>query len=857
LALIHLGRASEAETLLRSLANDAPAPVGDQAALELATIELEGNRPAAALSTLEKALKRFPKSALAPALQFRSAEALLKQNQLPEAEALFLRVAQAAPDDPWADEAMSRAAQTALDRKDPVTARTLAGELVQRFPRSPLRTEARLIEARAVAMQGKYQEAVAIFESIVKASDRATGGPAAPLSPASAQAARYELALAYRALGRSAEAQAILDRLAQGPSSPVAADAQFLIGQAHVEAGRYAEAVPALERYLADHPQGDVADFAVAHLTAAQLGLGRAEEAWKTLGKLTAGFPHSKALPPARLRLAEAALAAHQLERAAEQFRAVAGAVLDQGRPGAGVSNRSDKAPDPALRVRALAGLGRTLQELGKPAEAAAAFAAVLESAPADPLAPEMALAQGRALEASNQAEAALDVYARTAQRFGKSQHGPRAALARARLLAKLDRHTEAARVFEQLVNDPAARDGLARAGTSVDAILAEWGWTLVDAGRLAEADRVFTRLLNEYPDSPHAADARFNLAESANLAGNHAEVIRLLTPLSTVKAGEVKSNSAPTGVKTPTAGPSDATAPGADPRPPSARPGAPSTDSLRRLLPAVLYRLGRTQVELKDWGSAGATFDRLLADYPDNPYRREARFLRAESALRQGDAAMAGSGFAALLEGPPDRQDPEGFSRLVRLKRLQCQVALKRWNEVLQATKALRAELAAGDPAIAELDYARGQALLGLGRVEEARTAFQAVLAARRGGELAAQAQLMYGETYFHQDHFHEALREFLKVDILYKAPHWQAVALLEAGKVYERLEQWADAAETYEGLVARFPRDPIAAEARTRRDVASRRAAPGTGGRGRPQRAAPAAGTTQTPATASGTNG
>src|SRR5262249_5661514 len=148
------------------------------------------------------------------------------------------------------------------------------------------------------------------------------------------------------------------------------------------------------------------------------------------------------------------------------------------------------------------------LGELGQPAEAAAAFAAVQELAPDDPIAPQMAFAQGRALEAGNQAEAALKVYARTAQRFAGSDQGLRAALARARLLTKLGRFAEAAGVWEGLLNDPHAQARLRPAGASVDALLAEWGWALVDAGRLAEADRAFTRLLKDYPGSPYAADA-------------------------------------------------------------------------------------------------------------------------------------------------------------------------------------------------------------------------------------------------------------------------------------------------------------------------------------------------------------
>ena len=67
------------------------------------------------------------------------------------------------------------------------------------------------------------------------------------------------------------------------------------------------------------------------------------------------------------------------------------------------------------------------------------------------------------------------------------------------------------------------------------------------------------------------------------------------------------------------------------------------------------------------------------------------------------------------------------------------------------------------------------------------------------------------------------DALREFLKVDILYRdCPTWRAAALLEAGKVYEQLAQWSDAAENYARLCAKFPGDPSAAQARPRLDGA-----------------------------------
>ena len=63
-----------------------------------------------------------------------------------------------------------------------------------------------------------------------------------------------------------------------------------------------------------------------------------------------------------------------------------------------------------------------------------------------------------------------------------------------------------------------------------------------------------------------------------------------------------------------------------------------------------MLYRLGRTQVELKRWETAATTLDRLLTEFPENAYRREARYLPRECALERGDASAALAGFSALL---------------------------------------------------------------------------------------------------------------------------------------------------------------------------------------------------------------
>ena len=175
----------------------------------------------------------------------------------------------------------------------------------------------------------------------------------------------------------------------------------------------------------------------------------------------------------------------------------------------------------------------------------------------------------------------------------------------------------------------------------------------------------------------------------------------------------------------------------------------------------------------------------------------------------------------------PPTANDPKGWKSTIRVKQIQSWIAMKNWKDAFEGAKALRTEVTDGDPTRRELDFASGQALVGLARLDEARAAFQRVIDSSGKGDLAARALLMRGEAYFHQEKLHEALRDFLKVDILYDAPRWQAAALLEAGKVYERLDQWADAAETYERLLTRFPDEAPASEAKKRQAAASSRAA------------------------------
>jgi TolA-binding protein len=748
-ALTRLGRTDEAEPLLRALVAEAPQNLAGPSALAHGNLLLQKKDAAGALATFDDAAKRFARTPMAAALLCRSAEAALQLGQKEDALARFLRASESDPPDTWAEDALIRAARLTLDLGDFSAASKLADTFLSRFPNSTLKAEARLVSARAALKEDKPKDAITILKASL-AEDKP--------SPATAQALTYYLGLAYGNDNQSEKLIEVLDAQAKTSSAP-AADAQFLIGRAHMEAGRYAEAIAPLEAYLKNKPDGDVADTAYAHLIHAKVELGELDAAVETLGRLAERFPKSKSLGAGRVRVAEAALAAKQFDRAAEQFRL------------------ATEAPEPLVASRARMGLGYTSLESGKPDEAAAAFGAYLAVTPKDdPLAPEATLAQARALEAAKKTDEALEAYGQTARNFPRSEEGELAAIARAHLLAELKRPLDAATAYGEFIESHPDYKPNTKEGAGLDALLADWGWALVDAEKSSEADKVFSRLLTEFPESHHAADARFNLAESANQAKKYAEVVKLLEPL---------------------------TAEGASTPP--------------RLIQSALYRLGRTQAETKNWAPSAKALDRLLTEFPETSFLREAKLLRAEVALEQDDPQTADTILTALADLPADPKAPEGFALAVRRRKIQTLLGLKKWDEVVKAAESYKAE-AAKDPLLSEVEYARGRALQQLGRMDDARAAYQAVVDARKGADLVARAQFMIGETYYHQENYHEAIRQYLKVDILYDAPPWQAASLLETGKAYERLAQWTDAAESYERLRAKFPSDPSAEKAKER---------------------------------------
>lgn len=111
---------------------------------------------------------------------------------------------------------------------------------------------------------------------------------------------------------------------------------------------------------------------------------------------------------------------------------------------------------------------------------------------------------------------------------------------------------------------------------------------------------------------------------------------------------------------------------------------------------------------------------------------------------------------------------------------------------------------------------YKRALELYGRGQTDNARAAFNAVLEADPGGDLADNALFWIGESYFAAGRFPEAISYFQRVDRDYSGENKAPDALLKLGMAHAKTGDLALARQTFESLVKRYPYSTAAAAAK-----------------------------------------
>lgn len=122
----------------------------------------------------------------------------------------------------------------------------------------------------------------------------------------------------------------------------------------------------------------------------------------------------------------------------------------------------------------------------------------------------------------------------------------------------------------------------------------------------------------------------------------------------------------------------------------------------------------------------------------------------------------------------------------------------------------------AVNDPASrARGHLARAKALLGMGRMDEARRDVDQALLLQPEGRLNAEGRLLSGEVFFTAGDYDSAARSFMAVSVLTDDPEVTPRALRRAADAYLRTFNDDEAENALKELRQRFPTSPLAKEA------------------------------------------
>lgn len=782
-------------------------------------------------------LKQEPNGAYATQAGFRAGEATLLAGHPSAARDALQDFAAKHPTDKLNAYVLNYLGQIAVSAGNGAEAEHDYREAIERFPQNPLEDDYRYGLARALELEGKRPEAEKLYRKLAEGADKAlaeqallrlassqsAGGQYADAGetfeafetkyPASKQLtqARTEHARALYQLGKYDAAQAILAPLADDPQ---AATSRYLLALAEQGAGRhdaalkqltalepsapadllpkiqlaraaslvakeqFATAAQVLDAYLKTQRPGDDAPGSPAQRATAQLAVCYAR--CKQLDAARQNYDHLSRLAPPSAAQTDKSKPSELWLSTTRQIAEAALAASDAKWAGELFASLSATENPPEYIVRGLSGLGWCQLDLHEPDQAAATFDRLLEKFPDGEFASEAAWARGQALERLKKFDAALASYQLVLDKYPKSPQFADAMLAAARLHDQLHQTSQSIELYARFVAAYPDSPLLAAARYG-------WAWALVDAGQNKEADAQFQKVHDNFRQSRFWNDATFRLAETAVTAKQFDKARQLLDELAAAKPPQVMAEH-------------------------------------------VLYLRGELAAAQQQWNQVDAAMSELVRQFPNSTLELQASYWIAEASYRLGKYDEAGQKFATVAARTEGHKD--AWLAMVPLRQAQVLGQKKQWLEA----QAIAVRIETDFPNFSEqyeADYLLGRAFAAQADFAGARKRYLKVIRSATGckSETAAMAQWMIGESYFHQENYDAALREYLRVEILYPYPRWQAAAVLQAGKCEELLGRKKEATEMYARLIKAYPNTEFTDEG-TRRLRALQNAAAGAKG-------------------------
>jgi len=557
-----------------------------------------------------------------------------------------------------------------------------------------------------------------------------------------AQKARYRLGMTLFHLERYDDAlQPLLETAQAAEGDEAFRGCELALGEIYFQRGQWEQAEAHLSEYLKAGLDAPSADNALLKLGLSRQRQGKQNEARQAYERLLDEFAESPARLHAMFERGQTLVALGELDGAVQAFER----VLEED-------------ANSRFVPFALNHLGAIAARRNQHAQAAELFGRVLEKGAERELAAEALFQRGEALLAAQQFDAAHQVFSDFLKDHKDSPRAPRARARFAVTLARQDRPKQALEAIERVEQsdqselDPATRLALQH----------EKAWCLKQLNQLDDAAATYRALIENGSDPSLQIHALLELAEIEAGRKNYEEAVVLLRRLHAIA-------------------------------------GSGNVEIAEDVRAQSLYRLGACLYELNKPGEAAVTLEQFLSEFPNHALVASASFFCGDALLQTGKNQRAAEHLTRVAE---NFQEDETYGpSLLRLG--ECLAVLQRWARSEEVfTEYLQRK---GD---SEHWY---QAGFGLGWARENQQRYDEAIAAyrdvvqRHKGATAARAQFQIGECLFAQKNLDEAVRELLKVDILYAYPEWSAAALYEAGRCFEQMGKSVEARTQYKTVSAK----------------------------------------------------
>ena len=454
---------------------------------------------ARAQATVRRAIAEFPESRLLDRAYSRLGAYHALAGQPDQAAEAYRQVIDRWPASPLAPYALHELGCAQLSLKDAAGAEATFNRLLEKPAPPALATRARYARAMARQRLGKPAEAVADLEAALAADlaakdrsdarfllglcltelkqyDKAAAAFRTLVSDdpkyAAAEKAVYQWAWSLKLAGHEAEANKAFAKLAaEYPQSPLAPEAQFHVAEGHFSGKDYASAAEAYYAVLEKSgrtPLGEKAAFQLALCYYRQRNFADAQ---KTFAYCRESHPDGPQAAEAEFMEAEClfeqgmsaeALAAYAKLKPSPNPQTQAAILLHAGQAAGKLQRWSEgiewldrlvrELPDSPALPDALCELGWAQQNLGKPAEAVAAYRQAIAKSDREAAARAQFLI-GKIQADQNELKEAVKSFTRVVYGYSSPKWQADAAYEAARCLESLDQKPQAAAMYHELLD--------------------------------------------------------------------------------------------------------------------------------------------------------------------------------------------------------------------------------------------------------------------------------------------------------------------------------------------------------------------------------------------------------------------